>query len=46
VDFQANAGIVPQFDRDLLLPNPWQVITLESFYHLTLYVLDTEGVVK
>jgi hypothetical protein len=43
---QANAGIVPDTDHYRFLPNRLQLINLNSLYHLTLCIFDTEIVIK
>jgi hypothetical protein len=37
LSFRANAGIVPKFGHDRIVPNPFQFIIYQSSYHSTLY---------
>jgi hypothetical protein len=43
---QANAGALPLLGRDCFLPDTSQFIINLSYYHLTVYNLATDSVVK
>jgi hypothetical protein len=43
---QATTGMVPRLGHDRFLPNPFRIIIHQSSYHLTLYSLATNSVVK
>jgi hypothetical protein len=45
---QKNAGVIPRLSPDRFLPNTFQVIIHQSFYHTTLYrsSLGTNSVIK
>jgi hypothetical protein len=43
---QTNSGIVPQLDHDCIIPDPFQFVIHLSSYHLTVYSLAADSVVK
>jgi hypothetical protein len=43
---QANDRIVPHLSPDHFLSYPFKFITHQSFYHSTLYSLNTESIIK